>query len=271
LTVKPLNRENRLTFSKILVAFLSGFILGWVAGLVGAGGGEFRIPILLHVLGLPLLTMIPVNLLVGLLTVSVSFVKRFQLGLWNQDSLRVSLVMSVASIVGAYLGAELTGRIPEKPLKVMLSILLITVGLKIMVEPLAQPSANSCLKLGFIEEFLIALSAGLAIGIISGMFGVAGGEFRIPVLMYVFGFNVITAGTVSLLISIPTIASGLVKHYDMKHLNKDAVVIAITMGAGSVFGAFAGALYVETVGESLIKIILGAILILVAIRMMIKH
>ncbi len=269
--LKPLNRENHLTFLKILVAFLSGFILGWVAGLIGVGGGEFRIPILLHVLGLPLLTMIPVNLLVGLLTVSVSFTKRFQLGLWDQNSLRVSLVMSVASIVGAYLGAELTGRIPEKPVRVMLSILLITLGLKIMIEPLVQPPANPRLKLGFVEEFLIAFFAGLAIGVVSGMFGVAGGEFRIPVLMYVFGFNVITAGTVSLLVSIPTIASGLMKHYNMKHLNKDALTIAITMGAGSVFGAFTGALYVETVGESLIKIILGAILILATIRMMIKH
>jgi uncharacterized membrane protein YfcA len=179
--------------------------------------------------------------------------------------------MSVASIVGAYLGAELTGRIPEKPVKVMLSILLITLGLKIMIEPLVQPPANSCLKLGFVEEFLIALFAGLAVGIVSGMFGVAGGEFRMPVLIYVFGFNVITAGTVSLLVSIPTIASGLMKHYNMKHLNKDAVVIAITMGAGSVFGAFTGAIYVETFGENLLKIILGIILILATIRMITKH
>lgn len=269
MTVKPLS-EVRLTVWKLLVTFLSGFMLGGVAGLIGVGGGEFRIPILLHIIKLPLLTMITVNLLVGLLTVSVSFAKRFQLGLWNSDYLSISLTMSIASIIGAYFGAALTERIPEKPIKIMLAILLITVGLKIMFESLQLPATPS-LTQGFFEEIFLALLSGFAIGIISGMFGVAGGEFRIPILMYVFGLNVIAAGTISLLVSIPAIASGLVKHRNMKHMDGKTVSIAVAMGAGSILGAFTGATHVKIVGENLLKMILGATLILATIRMIIKN
>lgn len=268
MTIKPLD-EFRLTVRKLLAAFLSGFVLGVVAGLIGVGGGEFRIPILLYVFKLPLSTMIPTNLLVGLLTVSASFIKRFQLCFWNHDYLRISFAMSVTSIIGSYLGAILTGRIPEKPVKTMLGILLVTIGLKIMFEPFTQISAIP--TLGFFEEFFLALLTGFAIGIVSGMFGIAGGEFRIPVLMYVFGLNVIAAGTVSLFVSIPTIASGLIKHHNMKHINKNAVIIAITMGIGSVLGALIGAIHVKNVGESMLKVILGTILLLATIRMIVKY
>lgn len=270
MTVKTLD-EIRLTIWKLLAAFLLGFILGSVAGLIGVGGGEFRIPLLLYVFKLPLLTMVPVNLIVGLLTVSVSFAKRFQIGLWNLEYLGVSITMSAASIFGAYFGAGLTGRIPEKPIKIMLAILLVGVGLKIIIEPLAQLPSIPILTLGFIEELLLAFSVGFAIGIISGMFGLAGGEFRIPILMYVFGLNVISAGTVSLLVSIPTIASGLIKHHNMKHMNRKAVIIAIAMGTGSVLGALMGATYVKNVEERLLKIILGVILMLATIRMIVKR
>ncbi|MEM3649017.1 MAG: TSUP family transporter, partial [Thermoproteota archaeon] len=99
----------------------------------------------------------------------------------------------------------------------------------------------------------------------------AGGEFRIPILIYVFGLNVTSAGTVSLFVSIPAIASGLVKHHNMKHMNKNAVAIAITMGLGSILGALMGATYVKNIEEDLLKIVLGAILLLATIIMIIKH
>jgi len=270
LTFKTAN-EIRLSTWKLPVAFLSGLLLGGVAGLIGVGGGEFRIPILIYALKLPLLTMIPVNLLVGLLTVSVSFARRFQLGLWNSDYLDISITMSIASIIGAYFGATLTEKIPRKPIKMLLAIILIAVGLKIMFEPLLQLPATLSLTLGFFEEFSLALFSGFIIGIISGMFGVAGGEFRIPILIYVFGLNVTSAGTVSLFVSIPAIASGLVKHHNMNHMNRNAVAIAITMGLGSILGALMGATCVKNIEENLLKIVLGAILVLATIRMIIKH
>jgi uncharacterized membrane protein YfcA len=254
----------------VLIALFFGFLMGIAAGLIGVGGGEFRIPILLYVLGLPVITAIAVNLLVGLLTVITSFLRRFQLGLLNEHVTNVALVMSLGSIVGGYFGALLTGKIPEKPLKKVLSIFLVVIGLKIGLEPFIHMPVLFRFTLSFTEEVVLATSVGIFIGFISGLLGVAGGEFRIPALIYLFGLDIIVAGTTSLLVSIPTVSMGFTKHRQMRHINKDATIIAVMMGASSVLGALIGASYAGIVDKDILKVLLGTILILATVRMVTK-
>lgn len=260
-------KEAQLSASKISAALIFGILLGATAGLIGVGGGEFRTPILLYVIGLPLLTAIAVNLLVGLLTVVVSFLRRFQLGLLGVHSVNIALIMSATSIIGAYLGALLTDKIPEKPLKTILAAFLIIVGVKIGLEPFIQIPFGLTLALNVIEETVLAALIGLTIGIISGTLGVAGGEFRIPALIYIFSFDIVAAGTASLLVSIPTVTSGFLKHHNMGHMNRNATTIAIAMGVGSVLGAFIGASYAGVAEKDFLKVLLGAILVLATVRM----
>jgi uncharacterized membrane protein YfcA len=264
---RTIQREILLTTSKVSAALVFGILLGAAAGLIGVGGGEFRTPILLYVIGLPVVMAIAVNLLVGLLTVIVSFLTRFQLGWLNGHSVNIALIMSATSIIGAYIGALLTDRIPEKPLKRVLAAVLIIVGLKIGLEPFVEIPIAFALKLGFVEEPLLAALIGLAIGVVSGTLGVAGGEFRIPALIYIFSLDIRAAGTASLLVSIPTVASGFLKHKNMGHMNRKAAIIAVMMGVGSVIGAFLGASYARVVDKEVLKVLLGAILILATVRM----
>ncbi|MGB9672291.1 MAG: sulfite exporter TauE/SafE family protein [Candidatus Norongarragalinales archaeon] len=259
--------KTPLSAGKISAALVFGVLLGAAAGLIGVGGGEFRTPILLYVVGLPVVTAIAVNLLVGLLTVVVSFLRRFQMGLLNGHSVNIALIMSATSIIGAYLGALLTDKIPEKPLKRILAAFLIIVGLKIGLEPFFQIPFAFTFTLGFVEEALLAALIGLAIGIISGTLGVAGGEFRIPALIYIFSLDIVAAGTASLLVSIPTVTSGFLKHQNMGHMNRNATIIAVAMGIGSVLGAFIGASYAGVLEKDLLKVLLGTILILATVRM----
>ncbi|MEM3875113.1 MAG: sulfite exporter TauE/SafE family protein [Candidatus Bathyarchaeia archaeon] len=264
---QAIKEDTPLSAGKISAALVFGILLGAAAGLIGVGGGEFRTPILLYVIGLPVVTAIAVNLLVGLLTVVVSFFRRFQLGLLNGHSINIAIIMSTTSIVGAYFGALLTDKIPEKPLKRLLAAFLIIVGLKIGLEPFIQTPFTLTITLGFIEETLLAALTGLLIGIISGTLGVAGGEFRIPALIYIFSLDIVAAGTASLLVSIPTVASGFLKHQNMGHMNRKATIIAVAMGVGSVLGAFIGASYARVVEKDVLKVLLGAILILATVRM----
>jgi uncharacterized membrane protein YfcA len=244
--------------------------MGAAAGLIGVGGGEFRIPILLYVLGLSVIAAVAVNLLIGLMTVIVSFLRRLQFGLLNADAINIALVMSLGSILGAYIGALLTKRIPEKPLKKVLAVFLVIVGLKIGLEPFIQTPPIFHFTLGLLEEIILATLVGIGIGIISGTLGVAGGEFRIPALIYLFNFDIIIAGTTSLLVSIPTVAVGFTKHHNMGHTNRNASIIAIIMGAGSVLGALIGASYAGAIDKDVLKVLLGIILILATVRMLTK-
>lgn len=97
-------------------------------------------------------------------------------------------------------------------------------------------------------------------GTAAGLIGVGGGEFRIPALIYIFSLDIVAAGTTSLLVSIPTVASGFVKHHNMGHIDKDAAITAAVMGIGSVIGAFIGASYAGSLDKEVLKVLLGAIL-----------
>jgi uncharacterized membrane protein YfcA len=178
--------------------------------------------------------------------------------------------MSLASILGSYLGARLTGKIQKELLKKALAIFLVIVGLKIGLEPFIHTQPLFQFTLGPLEEVVLAALVGVVIGVVSGLLGVAGGEFRIPALIYLFSFDIVVAGTTSLLVSIPTVAMGFTKHHQMGHTNRSATVIAVIMGIGSVAGALIGASYAGVVDKDILKVLLGTILILATVRMVTK-
>ncbi|MEM2088394.1 MAG: sulfite exporter TauE/SafE family protein [Thermoproteota archaeon] len=261
--------DPTLEISKLLLCAASGFLIGLASGLLGVGGGEFRIPILLYLLNLPVLLSIVTNLLIGLLVVLISFITRYQMGLMTTDAFSIALFMSLGSILGGYFGAHLTGRVNENLLKKFLMILLILAGFRMILDPLIGWVSPSILLPYPIEIILSALT-GLLIGIVSGLLGVAGGEYRIPTLIYLFNLPIKTAGTVSLLVSIPTISTGLVKHWHIGHLNKYGIAIGLIMGFTSIMGSYMGALFIRFISESLLKLLLGIILLLATVRMVTK-
>lgn len=264
-------QKANLTFEigKLLLCAVSGFLTGVAAGLLGVGGGEFRIPVLLYLLNLPVLLSIVTNLLIGLLVVLISFIIRYQLGLMPMDAFSIALFMSFGSILGGYFGAHLTGRVNEDLLKKFLMMLLIVAGFRMILDPLIGWGSPSIL-LPYPIEIILSISTGLLIGIVSGLLGVAGGEYRIPTLIYLFGMPIKTAGTVSLLVSIPTVSTGLVKHWRIGRLNKYGVTVGLIMGFTSIMGSCMGALFIHFISENLLKLLLGIVLLLATVRMVTK-
>jgi uncharacterized membrane protein YfcA len=77
--------------------------------------------------------------------------------------------------------------------------------------------------------------------LVSSLLGVAGGELIIPTL--VFGADIKTAGTASLLISLPTVAVGVLRHRRLGSFadRADLTQTVAPMGVDSVVGAEVGA------------------------------
>lgn len=254
---------------KFISVGLTGLIIGYLAGLVGVGGGEFRLPVLLYIFKLPLLSAITANLFVGFVTVVASSIMRLKLGMFNTDVILVILFMSLSSILFSYIGALLTDKIKTKTLKIIMATFLILVGVKFILKSilcLSQPQ----FFLTIWQKNLISLFIGMIVGMISGIFGVAGGEFRIPLLVYFLGIDVKLAGTVSLLVSVPTVASGFLTHHQLNHLEKKYVVIIIFMSLGSLVGTYFGAHTAYFSSNEVLEIILGIILILATVKMVTK-
>ncbi|MBE3563977.1 MAG: TSUP family transporter, partial [Hydrogenibacillus schlegelii] len=88
----------------------------------------------------------------------------------------------------------------------------------------------------------VAAAPGAGIGMASSFLGVAGGELIISALMYVFGAEIKTAGTASLIISRPTVVMGLFRHALNGVLMNcaDWAFLVLPMELGSIAEASAG-------------------------------
>jgi uncharacterized membrane protein YfcA len=246
------------------LGFICGILIGAAAGMIGVGGGEFRIPVLLHVLRLPVRIAAGANTIIGLAVVVLGSIRRLPQHEWQSGDGTLAGVMVVASLIGAWFGSRMANRVPLTPLKIFVTVYLTIVGIWMIVEAflhadyaLIDPSRNTRLFLGAV--------VGLAIAAVSGSLGVAGGEMRIPALMYLFAMPIKQAGTISLVVSIPTVAASAVVYRSMGHIPNRVLAVACIMGAGSLIGVLAGAALLPYVDKHVLKGILGAILLLATV------
>jgi uncharacterized membrane protein YfcA len=247
-----------------LVALVSGVALGAAAGLIGVGGGEFRIPVLLLVLRLEVKTVAGVNLIVGLFTVALAFLRRWGQQAWPTEDLVLAGILMATSTIGSVIGARQAHRLPSRPLKKIVVAYLLAVGAWMIIEAVTHVEVLLFNPEG-VARWVLAVVVGFLIAAVSSSLGVAGGEMRIPALMYLFGYGVKEAGTISLLASIPTVGVGAVAYRRMGHIPNRALVVALFMAGGSLLGVLLGTSVLPLVNKHLLKGLLGAVLLLATV------
>jgi uncharacterized membrane protein YfcA len=241
-----------------------------LGGLIGLGGAEFRLPVLAGLLHYPARQAVPLNLAVSLVTVLVSLAIRSQT--MNLQPLAPLTPAITSLILGAgitaFLGTALAGRLSNTQLERVILVLLVGIGTALIIEGFLPFRA-----VGFLPDSLVVWIAagilfGLGIGLVSSLLGVAGGELIIPTLVFMFGADVKTAGTASLLVSLPTVMIGIVRNNQRGGYSHRADITGTIapMSVGSVIGALIGGLLVGFVPQAVLKIALGFILIVSAIR-----
>jgi hypothetical protein len=241
-----------------------GAAIGAAAGLIGVGGGEFRIPVLLHVLRLPVKVAAGANTVIGLFVVVLSVARRWGQQRWTKDDLTLGAVMAAVSIFGAVIGARQAHRLPTRLLKRVVCVYLLAVGVWMVAEGLTEAEHHLFEPTGWFRWTLAAL-IGFLIAAASGALGVAGGEMRIPALMYLFAVPVKEAGTISLIASIPTVAAGAFTYRRLGHIPNRVLALSLLMSAGSVVGVLVGASLLSLVDKHTIKALLGLVLLVATV------
>ena len=259
----PVRRSPKL-------AALYGAPLGLLGGLIGLGGAEFRLPVLAGVFGYRARRAVAFNLAISLITVvSALLIRAGTLSVAPVVALLpVVLAMIAGAVSAAYVGTTFVHRISEHVLERIILVLLVVVGTGLIVEAFLPQEVPGFLPGALAVRLVAALLFGLGIGLVSSLLGVAGGELIIPALLFAFGADVKTAGTASLLISLPTVAVGVVRHARLKAFDErlDLTQTVAPMGVGSVVGAVAGGLLVGLVPAAALKLLLGVVLIVSAVR-----
>jgi uncharacterized membrane protein YfcA len=251
-------------------AFGFGVPIGALGGLIGLGGAEFRLPVLTGVLGYRPRQAVAVNLAVSLITVLAAAAVRGSTLAWDPvvDLLPVAAAMATGAVLAAYVGIGVVHRLPETGLRRLILVLLVGIGVGLIVEAFLPADPGGLLRPDGPVALLVAGLCGLAIGTVSSLLGVAGGELIIPTLLFGFGAGIVAAGTVSLLVSLPTVAVGVTRHARRGTYSDrtDLTATVVPMGVGSVIGAVLGGLLVGIAPDQVLKVLLGVILIVSATR-----
>jgi uncharacterized membrane protein YfcA len=253
-----------------LVALLWGAPIGLLGGLIGLGGAEFRLPVLAGVFGYAARRAVALNLAISLITVASALLIRG--GTLSLAPLVGLLPVVVAMIVGAvsaaYVGTALVHRVSEHMLERIILVFLVVIGTALIVEAFLPQDVPDLLPASPFVRLAAAVVFGLVIGLVSSLLGVAGGELIIPTLVFAFGVGIKTAGTASLLISLPTVAVGVLRYRRLGSFTDraDLTQTVAPMGVGSVVGAVVGGFLVGVVPAAALKLVLGIILIVSAVR-----
>lgn len=242
----------------------AGAAVGTLGGLIGLGGAEFRLPLLVGWFGLSAKVAVPLNLLVSLVTVGAALLGR----IWALDTSTLSthllevLTIGAGSVAAAWIGAGWLAGMSDRLLERVIALLLLAIA-AVLIAEVALPMAPA-FELADIPGVRVAagLGCGVAIGIVCSLLGVAGGELIIPVLVLLFAVDIKTAGTVSLIISLPTVAVGLLRHWRRGAFEDRAPLreVALPMALGSIVGANLGAALAGLAPVGALKLTLGAVL-----------
>jgi len=256
----PACRSNAAVFG-------SGAVIGTLGGLIGLGGAEFRLPLLIKLFRFHGLEAVILNKAVSLVVVATAILFRTGTVPFTEvvDHWTVILNILCGSLLGAWIGAEWATRLKSETLyRIIATILVLTAG---VLWSTHDAVAGSPAFTGHI--FVMACFAiGFVIGVIASLLGVAGGEFLIPSLVLICGIDIKLAGSLSLAISLPTMLVGFARYsrdqsFSVLRHNWGFFVV---MAAGSILGTFIGGLLLGVVPSAVLLPLLVALLLLSAVK-----
>jgi len=250
------------------LAFVSGVAIGSLGGLIGLGGAEFRLPLLIGIFGFGPLEAVILNKGMSLIVVAVALPARAAVvpfaRIFSYWSVIVTLICG--SVSGAWWGAGFATKLQPRAFYMIIAVLLVSVaGVLLFCH---GTSAQQVAFSGLLSLIVVGVVAGFGIGVFAALLGVAGGELLIPTIVFLFGIDIKLAGRLSLAVSIPTMITSFSRYSrDMSFqvVRREWPFIAI-MAAGSVVGSWLGGRLLGVVPNSVLLPLLAAILVISAVQ-----
>ncbi len=266
-TLTGLGSTTRGARRSLPLAFVAGALIGVLGGMIGLGGAEFRLPLLLVVFGFAALQAVILNKAMSLVVVATALPARLAAVPAGDlaDEWTVIANLLTGSLLGAWIGATWAIRMRSATLYRVLAVLLVLIAL-VLAANHAGTVEEADLSAG--ARVVAGVVAGAGIGIVAALMGVAGGELLIPTIVLLYGLDIKLAGSVSLAVSLPTMLVAFARY----SRDRSFVVLsenrrfALTMAAGSVLGTVVGGFLLGVVPEALLVPTLCALLLLSSVK-----
>jgi len=241
------------------MSFLVGVLAGFFGGLVGAGGAVIMIPFMAGVMkigqhkahGTSLVALVFTGL-----SGAVTYSLKGSVDVW------ASFLLAITAIFAARYGVLFAHVLPEWKLKRAFGGFLIFISALMLIKPylshLASPTTG-------LMKISVLLLAGVFTGFLSGMMGVGGGAIMVAAMVLLAGFGQHIAQGSSMLVMVPTGASGA---YTYWRLGNVEVKLLYGLIPGILIGTFGGGSLALAIPDGTLRVIFAAVLTWMGIRSM---
>ncbi|MFB9881767.1 sulfite exporter TauE/SafE family protein [Planobispora siamensis] len=250
------------------LAFAAGAAVGVLGGMIGLGGAEFRLPLLISLFGFVALAAVIMNKAMSLIVVLTALPARLAAVSLAELAAHwtVAANLLAGSLLGAWAGASWAVRMRTATLYKVLAALMVLMAAALV---LTHTTALGTLTLPGSAQAVAGVMAGFGIGVVAAIMGVAGGELLIPTIVLLYSVDIKTAGSLSLVVSLPTMLVAFARYSrdgSFAVLRANLRFVAV-MTAGSITGALAGGLLVGVIPDLVLIPVLAIVLLISAIKM----
>ena len=136
----PLKMKFRASglYISVIPPLLIGAAVGFLAAIMGVGGGFIMVPAMIYLLGMP------TKVVIGTSLFQIIFVTAFTTVMHAVTSQTVDMLLALllilGGVVGAQIGTRVGMRLKAEQLRILLSLLVLAVSIRIAFDLLLQPS-----------------------------------------------------------------------------------------------------------------------------------
>ena len=123
-------RDGSVGFSRRLAALI-GTVVGVMAGMLGAGGAFMVIPLMVHVLGIPIRSAIGTSLVMVLGSAIASIIGKLATG---QIAWHLAVGLAVGALPGGRLGAAISIQTQPRRLALLLGMVMALVAVRVWID-----------------------------------------------------------------------------------------------------------------------------------------
>ncbi|MFE6871534.1 TSUP family transporter [Kitasatospora sp. NPDC057692] len=250
------------------LVFGAGAVIGILGGMIGLGGAEFRLPLLIGLFGFAALSAVILNKAMSLVVVLVALPARLAAVSASDVAAHwpAAVNLLAGSLLGAWAGATWAVRMRSSTLYKVLAALMVLMAAALLA---THTATLGTLALPLWAQVPIGVLAGFGIGVVAAVMGVAGGELLIPTIVLLFAVGIRTAGSLSLLVSLPTMLVAFARYsrdgsFAVLGTNRRFTLVMI---AGSITGAVLGGLLLGVFPDLVLIPALAVILLVSAVKL----
>jgi uncharacterized membrane protein YfcA len=202
----------------VIAALGLGVLIGILLGLLGGGGSILAVPALVYGVGVPIAAAIPMSLVVVGVSAAAALIPRLRAG---QIRWRIAAIFGVTGAGAAFAGAAVNRLLDPRLVLAGFALLMIAAGIRMLTGtdtiggdcalPEGGVNWRGCLPK--------SIAAGLAVGFLTGLFGVGGGFLIVPAFVLLLGLPMGTAVATSLAVIVINSGAGFAAHLGEAHLD----------------------------------------------------